>query len=64
MTELPRYLTDKEVEEITGRKRQTLANDRHMRRGIPYVRVGRSIRYYLNDVVEFMERGRIETREL
>ena len=55
-----KYFTDKVVEELTGIKRQSLANNRHLRRGIPYYKVGRSIRYKLSDVLEFMEKHRID----
>jgi len=48
------YLTEKQVSEITGRAVQTLRNERFLGRGIPYVKVGRSIRYSLEDVVWFM----------
>jgi hypothetical protein len=58
------YLTENEVSRITRRALQTLRNDRHRRRGIPYVKVGRSVRYKLDDVYEFMESRRIETEEL
>lgn len=55
-----KYLTDRAVEELTGIKRQSLANSRHLGRGIPYSRVGRSIRYKLADVLSFMEQHRID----
>jgi hypothetical protein len=58
------YLTENEVSRITRRALQTLRNDRHRRRGIPYVKVGRSVRYKLDDVYEFMESRRIETEGL
>jgi hypothetical protein len=41
--ETERYLTPREVEKFSGRKLQTLANERHKRRGIPYYKVGRSV---------------------
>ncbi len=37
----------------------TLRNDRHNRRGIPYYKVGRSVRYSLTDVIGFMESRKI-----
>jgi hypothetical protein len=58
--ETERYLTPREVEKFSGRKLQTLANERHQRRGIPYYKVGRSVRYKLADVISFMERHRID----
>lgn len=54
------YLNEIEVEAITGRSRFTLRNERFLRKGLPYLKVGaRSIRYKLDDVLSFMERRRI-----
>ena len=54
------YLTPLEVEKFSGRKLQTLANERHQGRGLPYYKVGSSVRYKLADVISFMERHRID----
>jgi len=54
------YLKEQEVSEITGLAVQTLRNQRHVRKGIPYLKIGaRSIMYKTADVVSFMERHRI-----
>jgi predicted DNA-binding transcriptional regulator AlpA len=45
-----RLLTDREVSQITGRARSTLQKDRVAGGGIPYVYVGRLVRYRLSDV--------------
>ena len=50
------YLNEVEVSAITGRAVATLRNERHLRCGIPYLKVSkRSIRYRLADVLNFME---------
>jgi hypothetical protein len=54
------YIPPVEVERITGRKLQTLANERYRGCGIPYYKVGGSIRYKLADVISFMERHRVD----
>lgn len=59
MENIPQYVDEKKVSEITGRALPTLRNDRFNRRGIPWVKCGRSIRYALADVVEFMESRKI-----
>lgn len=54
------YLNELEVAAITGRAVPTLRNERHLRRGLPYLKVGsRSIRYKTEDVRAFMEGRRI-----
>jgi len=54
------YLNEKEAAEITGRAVSTLRNERHLRRGFPYLKIGsRSIRYKTADILEAMEMQRI-----
>ena len=60
MDELYQYLTEVEVSRMTHFSVQTLRNNRFKRRGIPYHKIGKSIRYKLVDVINFMELGRIE----
>ncbi len=50
------FLNEFEVSALTGRAVATLRNDRHLRRGLPYLKVGqKSIRYRTADVMHFME---------
>ena len=54
------FLNEKEAAELTGRAISTLRNERHLRRGIPYLKVSRrTIRYKLDDVLLFMQARRI-----
>ncbi len=54
------YLKEEEVAAITGRAVSTLRNERHLRRGLPYLKIGkRSIRYMTVDVISTMEAWRI-----
>jgi predicted DNA-binding transcriptional regulator AlpA len=59
-----KYINERDVNRITGRALPTLRNDRFNRRGIPYIKLGRSVRYRLADVLEFMESRKINTRGL
>lgn len=56
---MPKWIMEKEVSEIVGRAPQTLRNDRHKCRGIPYTKIGSSIRYKLSDVLDFMESHKV-----
>lgn len=60
---IPTYLTEVQVSEITGIALSSLRNQRFERRGIPYSKIGRSVRYALNDVIEYMESRKIQTDE-
>jgi nucleoid-associated protein YejK len=57
-----RYLTEKQVHEITQISLSSLRNQRFERRGIPFIKVNhsRSVRYLFSDVISYMERGRIQ----
>ena len=56
-----KYLTERQASQLTGFALSTLRNHRHLGRGIPYIKAGRSIRYSLADVVEYMEGKKIKT---
>lgn len=60
---MPKYLTEKQVSEMTGLAIQTLRNDRFLGQRIPYSKIGRSVRYNLDDVVGYMEAHKIRTSE-
>jgi hypothetical protein len=55
------WVNERKVSEITGFALPTLRNDRHMGKGIPYSKRGRSVRYRLQDVYDYMEARRINT---
>jgi len=54
-----KYLTTREVEALTGIKKQTLVNNRSKKKGMPYSKVGRSVRYNQKDVLAYMEEHKI-----
>jgi phage terminase Nu1 subunit (DNA packaging protein) len=56
-----KYINEKKVAEITDIGVQTLRNDRHLKRGIPYSKKNRMVRYSLSDVIAFMEQHKIRT---
>ncbi len=56
-----KYINEKKVSEITGWALATIRNDRANKRRIPFCKIGRSVRYDLEDVVNFMESHKITT---
>jgi predicted DNA-binding transcriptional regulator AlpA len=56
------YLTEKQVSEMTKLALPTLRNYRHQGKGPPYLKIGRSVRYSMADLLEFMERGRVRVQ--
>lgn len=55
------YLTEHDVSKILKRALPTLRNDRHRGKGVPYIKCGRSVRYSITDVIDFMESRKVHT---
>jgi hypothetical protein len=60
---LNRYVDEKEASRITSISLSTLRNQRYLGKGIPYIKIGRAVRYSLEDVVAFMESRKIPIDE-
>jgi predicted DNA-binding transcriptional regulator AlpA len=58
---IPRFIDEREVAALTGFSLSKLRHDRLLRRGIPFVRAGRAIRYALADVLQYMESNKVQT---
>ncbi len=56
-----RLLDPKQTSETLAKPVRTLANWRSKRYGPPFIRVGGSIRYREEDVLAFLESGRVDT---
>jgi excisionase family DNA binding protein len=56
---LPDLLTPDQVAAITGLSKETLAQWRSQRRGIPYLKIGRAIRYDPADVQHYLAGCRV-----
>lgn len=54
-----RWLSEKEAAVLTGLSVHTLRSHRQHRRGIPYSKIGRAVRYSLDDVVAYMTEHRV-----
>lgn len=54
------YGSERDVERITGRRVRTLQKDRLFGRGFPFYRVGRQIRYDLNEIRALVRATRIQ----
>ena len=63
MRQFPTYINENQVAQITGRALSTLRNERSKGQGIPYIKLGRSVCYDLQDVIEFMEAHKIQTEK-
>lgn len=57
---MQQLVNEKIVCEKIGSKVQTLRNHRHLCKGIPYIKIGRSVRYRLEDVEAYLMKHRID----
>ena len=53
-------VSDDRAAEVIGFAVQTLRNWRHQGRGPAYLKIGRSVRYQLEDLKRFMENKKID----
>ena len=61
--ERDRLLTETEVSEMTKLTLSTLRSHRLKGRGLPYVKIEKSVRYRLSDVLEYLERHTVKPRQ-
>lgn len=54
-----KFITEKELAQITGFALQTIRNWRHVRRGPNYVKISRAVRYDYAEVMLFMNSRRV-----
>lgn len=56
-------LSAEQVAELTGLALDTLAQWRSQRRGIPYLKIGRSVRYDVGDVQAYLRGCRVSVSD-
>jgi hypothetical protein len=61
--EQSQLLTEKEVSGLLRIPLQTLRNNRSRGYGIPYLKLGRSVRYAQADIIEYVDSKRITPKE-
>ncbi|HSS22855.1 MAG TPA: helix-turn-helix domain-containing protein [Mycobacterium sp.] len=54
MEDLPLLMTTVEVADFIRASKASLDQDRYLQRGLPYVRIGRRIRYRREDVLNYL----------
>lgn len=52
---------EEQLAKILNQSVQTLRNHRFLGKGVPYVKIGRSVRYLVEDVERFLKENRIDT---
>ena len=57
-------IDERELSRITGLSLSTLRNHRHLGLGVPYLKLGKAVRYSLEDLMEYLELHRIRPRQI
>ncbi|MBS9535044.1 helix-turn-helix domain-containing protein [Mycobacterium sp. M1] len=60
MFEMPEIMSEEELSKFVGIPPRSLAQDRYLGKGIPYVKFGQRVRYLRDDVIAFMLANRKE----
>jgi tRNA(His) 5'-end guanylyltransferase len=56
-----KYMNEKTTSHLTSLALSTLRNHRHKGIGLPYIKVGKAVRYSFQDVVDYMESRKVKT---
>ncbi|ORV53085.1 hypothetical protein AWC03_21295 [Mycobacterium europaeum] len=51
---MPALMTTAEVADLIRASKESLNQDRYLGRGLPYVRIGRKIRYRREDILKYL----------
>jgi hypothetical protein len=57
---IPQAVNEHEAAQIFRKSVQTLRNERFLKKGCPYVKLGRSVRYLISDINNYLVQNRID----
>ena len=57
---IPQAIDEHEAAAILNKSVYTMRNERFLRKGCPYVKMGRSVRYLIEDIREYLIKNRID----
>lgn len=55
-----KYFNEKETSNLTSLALSTLRNHRHKGIGLPYIKIGKAVRYSFQDIVDYFESHKIK----
>ena len=59
MNTIKKLLCEKEVETIYGLNARTLQRERTLGSGIPYHKIGRRVKYHVEDIEQYLEKCKV-----
>jgi hypothetical protein len=63
MIDLPEVLTPKQLADFIGVSERSLAQDRYLKKGLPYIKLDQKVRYMRADVEAYLEANRVSVGE-
>ena len=58
------YINEVNVSDMTGMSVATLRNHRWLGKGIPYIKIGRTVRYQESEVLAYLDKLKVQTKPL
>jgi hypothetical protein len=58
-----RMVSEKVYAELSGFELGKIRNDRWKKKGLPYYKIGRTVRYDEDEIYAYLQRCRVETRQ-
>jgi predicted DNA-binding transcriptional regulator AlpA len=55
-----KYLNEKETSNLTSLALSTLRNHRSKGCGLPYIKIGRAVRYSFQDIIDYFEGHKVQ----
>ena len=59
MNKTKKLLCEKEVETIYGLNARTLQRDRTNQSGIPFLKIGRRVKYHVDDIEKYLQQCKV-----
>jgi len=59
----PLAINEHEAASILCKSVQPLRNERYLRKGCPWVKMGRSVRYLVSDIENYLSQNRIDPQD-
>jgi hypothetical protein len=60
----PLAINEYEAARILAKSVQSLRNERHLRKGCPYIKIGKCVRYLLSDLIDYLNENRIDPEKI
>ena len=57
---IPQVVNEHKAAQLMDKSVQTLRNERFLKKGCPYLKLGKSVRYLISDIKNYLTQNRID----